>query len=111
VRLQHKILTGCGKVNMKVSGMARLVTGSAGKARLEVGGRPIFELNPVAAFIWQQLTNDLAVDMIVVQLVAMFSASQKQAKGDITNLIEILKKHWLIYDDEPVATDETANSS
>lgn len=84
---------------MKVSGVAHLIMGSAGKARLEVAGRPMFELNPVAAFIWQQLTNDLSLDMIIVQLVAMFGASPEQAKHDVTSFIELLKKHWLVYDD------------
>jgi len=89
---------------MKVSGGARLVSSSTGKAQLEVAGRPMFELNPVAAFIWQQLASNLSPDMIVVQLVALFGASQEQAKRDITNFIEILKKHWLVYEDEQCTT-------
>jgi hypothetical protein len=89
---------------MKVSSVARLVSGSAGKAQLEVAGRPMFELNPVAAFIWQQLASNLSAGMIVVQLVALFGASQEQAKRDVTNFIEILKKHWLVYDDEQCKT-------
>ena len=104
VREQHKLLTGSACVNMKVSRVARLVSGSAGKAQLEVAGRPMFELNPVAAFIWQQLASDLSPDVIVVQLVALFGASQEQAKRDVTNFIETLKKHWLVYDDEQCTT-------
>jgi hypothetical protein len=91
-------------MNMKVSGVARLVSGSAGKAQLEVAGRPMFELNPVAVFIWQQLASKLSVDTIVGQLVALFGASQEQAKLDVTNFIEILQKHWLVYDDEQFTT-------
>jgi len=71
----------------------------------------MFELNPVAAFIWQQLASDLSADMIVGQLVALFGASQEQAKRDVTNFIEILKKHWLVYDDEQFATDPPSTSS
>ena len=100
MRGQHKLLIGLGSVNIKVSGVARLVSGSAGKARLEVAGLPMFELNPVAAFIWQQLASNFSADMIVGQLVALFGASQEQAKRDVTNFIEILKRHWLVRDDE-----------
>jgi hypothetical protein len=64
----------------------------------------MFELNPVAAFIWQQLASNLSTDMIVGQLVGMFGASQEQAKRDVTNFIEILKKHWLVSDDEECTT-------
>jgi len=96
---------------MKVSSGARLVSSSAGKARLEVAGRPMFELNPVAAFIWQQLASNLSSDMIVVQLVTLFGASQEQASRDVTNFIELLKKHWLVYDDERSATSSPTPSS
>jgi hypothetical protein len=95
---KHKFLMGFGTVNMKVSGVARLVSGSAGKAQLEVAGRPMFELNPIAAFIWQQLASNLSTDMIVGQLVGMFGTSEEQAKRDVANFIEILKKHWLVCD-------------
>jgi hypothetical protein len=85
---------------MKVSGVARLVSGSAGKAQLEVAGRPMFELNRVGAFIWHQLASNSSADMIVAQLVASFRVSQEQARHDVTNFIETLKKHWLVYDQE-----------
>jgi len=71
----------------------------------------MFELNPVAAFIWQQLASNVSVEMIVVQLVASFGASQEQAKRDVTNFIEILKKHWLVYDYERCATNHPTASS
>jgi hypothetical protein len=71
----------------------------------------MFELNPVAAFIWQQLANNLSADMIVVQLVALFGASQEETKRDVTNFIEILKKHWLVYDDEQCRTRPPTTSS
>lgn len=96
---------------MKVSGGARLVSSSAGKAQLEVAGRPMFELNPVAVFIWQQLASNLSADMIVVQLVALFGASQEQAGRDVTNFIALLKKHWLVYDNERCATSSPTPSS
>jgi hypothetical protein len=96
---------------MKVSGIARLVSSSAGKAQLEVGGRPMFELNPVAAFIWQQLASNLPADVIIGQLVALFGASQEQAKRDLTNFIEMLKKNWLVYDDEQFRTSPPTTSS
>ena len=96
---------------MRVSSVARLVSGSAGKAQLEVAGRPMFELNPVAAFIWQQLASNVSAEMTAVHLVVLFGASQEQAKRDVTNFIEILKKHWLVYDDEQRTTGPSTTSS
>ena len=85
---------------MRVSGVARFVSGPTGKAQLEVAGRPMFQLNAVAAFIWQQLASNSSPDMIIAQLVASFGASEEQARNDVTNFIEILKKHWLVCDEE-----------
>ena len=85
---------------MKVSGAARFVSDPTGKAHLEVAGRPMFQLNAVAAFIWQQLAGNSSVDIIVAQLVESFDASEEQARNDVTNFIDVLKKHWLVYDEE-----------
>jgi hypothetical protein len=85
---------------MKVSPVARLVSGLAGKAQLEVAGRLMFELNPVAAFVWRQLASNSSADMIVVQLVELFGACQEEARRDVANFIETLRKNWLVYDDE-----------
>jgi hypothetical protein len=98
-------------VNMKVSGVARLVSSSTGKAQLEVAGRSKFDLNPVAAFIWQQLASNLPVDAIADQLVTLFGASQEQASRDVANFIEALKKHWLVFDDEQGETSPPTTSS
>jgi hypothetical protein len=85
---------------MKVSPVARLVSDLFGKPQLEVAGRLMFELNPVAAFIWRQLASNSSTDVIIVQLVELFGASQEQATRDVANFIELLKKHWLANDDE-----------
>jgi hypothetical protein len=96
---------------MKISGAARLVLSSAGTAQLEVAGRPMFELNSIAAVIWQQLANNVPADMIVGHLVALFGASHEQANRDVTNFIEVLQKHWLVYDDEQFTTSPPSTSS
>jgi hypothetical protein len=89
---------------MKVSGVARLISSSTGKAQLEVAGRSMFELNPVAAIIWQQLASHMPPEAIVDRLVTLFGTSQEQASRDVANFIEVLKKHWLVFDDEQFAT-------
>ena len=96
---------------MKISPVARLVSDLSGKPQLEVAGRLMFELNPIAAFIWRQLASDSSTDVIIVQLVELFGASQKQAQRDVANLIEMLKKHWLVYDDEQCMTDTPTTTS
>jgi predicted FMN-binding regulatory protein PaiB len=71
----------------------------------------MFELNPVAAFIWQQLASNLSAEMIVVRLVASFGASQEQAKRDVANFIQVLKQRYLVYDDEQCTTSPPTTSS
>jgi hypothetical protein len=100
VRNQHGLFADREDFNMRVSGTAQFVSSPTGKAQLKVAGRPMFELNAVAAFIWQQLACKSSADMIVAQLVASFGASQEQARHDVTNFIETLKKHWLVFDEE-----------
>jgi hypothetical protein len=85
---------------MRVAGAAHFVSDPTGKAQLEVAGRPTFQLNAVAAFIWQHLASNSSADAIIAQLVASFGASEEQARNDVTNFIEILRKHWLVYDEE-----------
>ncbi len=96
---------------MKVSPVARLVTDLSGKPQLEVAGRLMFELNPVAAFIWRQLASNSPTDVIIVQLVDLLGASQEQATRDVANFLELLKKHWLAYDDEQRMTSTPTTSS
>jgi len=64
----------------------------------------MFELNTVGAVIWQQLASNVPADMIVGYLVELFGASHEQANRDVTNFVEVLKKHWLVYDDEQFTT-------
>ena len=84
---------------MQVSGVARLVFKSDGKAILEVAGRPMFGLNPVAVIIWEKLAAGISTQEIITQLVARFDIPEKQAACDVTDLIELLRRHLLIYDD------------
>jgi hypothetical protein len=81
---------------MRVSAAARFVLGTDGKGHLEVAGRPMFELNAVAAFIWQQLASNSSTEMIVAKLVASLGASEERARADVATFIEVLKKHWLV---------------
>lgn len=84
---------------MKVSGVALLVSTSDGKARLEVAGRPMFDLNPVATIIWEKLTVGLPTQEIISLLVAKFNISNERATNDVRNFIESLRNHLLVVDD------------
>ena len=89
---------------MKVSGVARLVSIPDGKARLEVAGRPMFELNSVAAVIWQNLEAGLSNQEIISQLVKQFNVSEQRAAYDVTKFVRLLTDHLLVFDDAEITT-------
>jgi len=84
---------------MKVSGVALLVSQPGGKATLEVAGRPMFELNPVAVLIWENLAVGLPTQEIISQLAERFNIPEEQAASDVTNFIKLLTQHLLLVDD------------
>jgi Coenzyme PQQ synthesis protein D (PqqD) len=89
---------------MQVSGVAILVPQIEGKARLDVVGRPMFELNAAAAIIWENLALGLSTQEIIGLLVARFSIPEERAANDVITFIELLKQHLLVFDD----TESTA---
>jgi len=84
---------------MKVSGAALLVSQPSGKATLEVAGRPMFELNPVAALIWENLAVGLPTQEIIAHLAGRFNIPEERAASDVTNFIKLLTQHLLLVDD------------
>jgi len=84
---------------MKVSGVAYLVSQPGGKATLEVAGRPMFELNPVAALIWESLAVGLPSQEIISQLARRFDIPEERAAGDVAKFITLLTQHLLLVDD------------
>ncbi len=84
---------------MKVSGAALLVSQPGGKATLQVAGRPMFELNPVAALIWENLAVGLPIQEIIRQLASRFNIPEERAASDVAKFIELLAQHLLLVDD------------
>jgi hypothetical protein len=89
---------------MQISGIALLVLQSDGKGILEVAGRPMFALNPVAATIWENLAAGLTIHEITGQVVARFHVPQQRAADDVENFIELLKQQFLVVDDAQPTT-------
>ena len=89
---------------MQPSGIALLVLQLDGKAILEVAGRPMFALNPVAATIWENLAAGLTTHEITGQVVARFNVPKERAADDVENFIELLKQHFLVVDDAQPTT-------
>lgn len=86
-------------VGMNVSGVAFLVSQPDGKATLEVAGRPVFELNPVAALIWENLAVGLPTPEIIAQLARRYNIPEERAASDVTNFIKLLTQYLLLIDD------------
>ena len=84
---------------MKVSAVAQLMSQPGGRATLEVAGRPMFELNPVAALIWENLAVGLPTQEIIGQLAGRFNIPEERAASDVTKFINLLAQHLLLVDD------------
>lgn len=84
---------------MQVAEVARLAGTADGRAILEVAGLPVFELNPVAASIWNKLVAHMSVQEITSQIAVEFEAPEERVARDVAQFIEVLKDRLLIYDD------------
>lgn len=89
---------------MKVSGVAQLVSKPDGRARLEVAGRPMFELNSVACFIWKELEAGISTQEVVSKLVSQFNVTEQRAADDVTKFVNLLTEHLLVFDDAEFTT-------
>jgi hypothetical protein len=63
----------------------------------------LYELNLVAAFIWEKLTLQLPLSQIVDDLISAFEVSRVQAEGDLDGFLRFLK-HIPLIDPQPEAT-------
>jgi len=59
----------------------------------------MFELNPAAAFIWENLAVGFPTQEIIGQLAGRFNIPEERAASDVTNFIELLTQHLLLVDD------------
>jgi hypothetical protein len=59
----------------------------------------MFELNPVAVLIWENLAVGLPTEEIIAQLAGRFNIPEERAASDVTNFIRLLTQHLLLVDD------------
>ncbi len=83
---------------MQTSIIARSISTPDGKAMLEVAGRPLFQLNSVAADIWTKLSQGLSTQQIISQITIKYSISEERVAGDVNNFIGVLKQNDLVKD-------------
>ena len=62
----------------------------------------IFELNYVAAFVWERLAEDLSVDELAAAVAGAFDVETEVATQDIAALVEELHTRGLARDVTPV---------
>lgn len=84
---------------MQIAEVARLAETADGKPVLEVAGQPVFELNRVAASIWNKLAAQLSIEEITGQIAFEFGASEDRVAQDVRKFIADLKERMLIYED------------
>jgi len=84
---------------MKVPTVVRAVPALNGNTRLEVAGRPLFEMNSVATAIWAKLAEGLSTQKIIDYLAGEFRVPEERVSRDVVNFIEVLRENLLISDD------------
>jgi len=85
---------------VQTSGVAHLVS-KDNRIVLEVAGRPLFELNPVGALIWERLATGVLPQDVADQLVSQFGIPKERATDDVADFVKRLKQHLLLCDDLP----------
>ena len=88
---------------MKASTVVCAVPASNGKTRLEVAGRPSFEMNHVAAAIWAKLAEGLSTQEIIDHIVREFRVPEERISREVVDFIEVLKENLLISDEPELA--------
>lgn len=91
-------------MSISVSAAARLISASDGNHILEVAGRPLLKLTPVAAIIWRELTAGIDVREIVRQIANRFDVSEARATRDVASFIRELKYLLLVSEQSDVKT-------
>lgn len=86
---------------MQISRTASAVRSPNGKFVLEVGGRPLFEMSPVAENIWTKLAEGLPAQEIISQLTAQFNVPEERVRNDVTSFLGLLRRHLLVSDALP----------
>ena len=83
---------------MQISSVARAVRTADGKAVLEVAGRPVLELNSVAAAIWTELSDGATTQEIIARIKKRFEAPEERVASDVKSFVELLKQNHLVKD-------------
>jgi len=83
---------------MQISSVARAVRTADGKAVLEVAGRPVLELNSVAAAIWTELSDGATTQEIIARIKKRFEAPEERVATDVKSFVELLKQNHLVKD-------------
>ena len=84
---------------MQISSVVRAVKTAQGKAHLEIAGQPLFDLNPVAAAIWAELSGSASQQEIVSRLMSQFEVPEERIAKDVNSFVELLKQNHLVKDD------------
>lgn len=60
------------------------------------GERHFHELNPVAAFLWEQIETPKSFDSLVEMITTEFEVSKEMATDDLCQILETLKEKELV---------------
>jgi hypothetical protein len=85
-------------MKMQISTIVHTVSTTDGKTRLEIAGRPLFQLNPVGAAIWASLSDGISTKHIIGQIAAQFGVPEERVANDVDNFIKVLKENLLVQD-------------
>lgn len=58
--------------------------------------KAIINLNKTGAFLWKELLQDITQEELVSKVVHQYLIDEELAKTDVTNFINLLRKHELL---------------
>ena len=95
---------------MQIANTTQVIRGSDGQQLLEVDGRPLFQLNLIAATIWTKVAQGFSVEEIISQIVLQYGAPENTAARDVHKFIDLLKHNFIVLEDDVASPEQLIDS-
>lgn len=87
---------------MRIASSTKATTSFDGSTVLEVAGRPLVQLNSIAAAIWTGLTNGLSIEEMTGPIARQFNLPDERVAQLLYLFVKMLEDHNLVRDSPPV---------
>ncbi len=83
---------------MRIASSAKAMTAADGTTVLDVAGRPLVQLNSIAAAMWTKLTEGLSIEEMTGPIALQFNLPEERVARVLCGFVEMLKDHDLVKD-------------